>query len=367
MKTIAIIGASNGQLPICKKAKEMGLYTICFAWKDGAVCRDIVDEFFPISLMNADEIVLVCKDKNVDGVVTNASDFTSRICAYVAERLNLPTTSYEKILTIQNKLSVRECTNKLKDVLPVQSYAYEEGKYPNSYPCIVKPVIGTSKIGVSFAANKVSFDMAIEYAKCAGSSDIIIEEYVAGREFSVESLSYKGRHYVVQITDKESSGAPHFVELSHHQPTSLSTKFTNKIRRVIPHILRAVGYTYGASHIEMKIDDGGNLYLIEINPRGGGDHISSDLIRLSTGYDYLRGLIDIALDQFQEPRIEHKMFSGIYYLCEQTKNKKSFFTNDNAFPWIIEKKVEGMEISKAMGNYDRNGYLIYQSNHKIEI
>ena len=367
MKKIAIIGASSGQLPICKKAKEMGLYTICFAWEDGAVCKDVVDEFFPISLVDKDEIVEVCKEEKVDGVVTNASDFTARICAYVAEKLDLPTTSYERILNIQNKLFVREKTNKLVGLLSVQCYAYVEGKHPDSYPCIVKPIVGASKKGVSFVADKDSFDSAIEYAKSAGNNDIIIEEYVVGREFSVECLSYKGKHHVIQITDKESSGAPHFVELSHHQPTSLSTELTNKIKSVVPYILDAVGYTYGASHIEMKIDADGNLYLIEINPRGGGDHISSDLIYLSTDYDYLKGVIDIALGQFKEPKIEQNMFSGIYYLCEQTANRESYFTNDFPYPWMIEKKYDGRGFSKATGNYDRNGYLIYQSDHKIEI
>ena len=46
MKTLAIIGASYLQLPLVKKAKEMGLRTICFAWEDGAVCKDVADKFY---------------------------------------------------------------------------------------------------------------------------------------------------------------------------------------------------------------------------------------------------------------------------------------------------------------------------------
>lgn len=42
---LAVIGASSGQLPICLKAKEMGLEVHCFAWPDGAVCKEIVDFF----------------------------------------------------------------------------------------------------------------------------------------------------------------------------------------------------------------------------------------------------------------------------------------------------------------------------------
>ena len=51
MKKLAIIGASYLQRPLVEKAKEMGLYTICFAWKEGAVCADICDKFYPVSIL----------------------------------------------------------------------------------------------------------------------------------------------------------------------------------------------------------------------------------------------------------------------------------------------------------------------------
>ena len=49
-KRLAIIGASMGQIEICKKAKKIpDLETYCFAWDKGAVCKDLVDYFIPIS------------------------------------------------------------------------------------------------------------------------------------------------------------------------------------------------------------------------------------------------------------------------------------------------------------------------------
>ena len=49
-KKIAIIGASYLQLPLVEKAKEMGLETHCFAWSEGAVCKNVADYFYPISI-----------------------------------------------------------------------------------------------------------------------------------------------------------------------------------------------------------------------------------------------------------------------------------------------------------------------------
>ena len=74
MIRIAIIGASYLQLPLVKKAKEMGLETHCFAWDEGAVCKDFVDFFYPISILEKELILEVCRNKSIDGIVSIASD-----------------------------------------------------------------------------------------------------------------------------------------------------------------------------------------------------------------------------------------------------------------------------------------------------
>ena len=73
-KKLAIIGASIGQLPICKKAQEMNLETFCFAWDKGAICKPFVDHFYPISILEKDKIADICREiHNISGVVSNAS------------------------------------------------------------------------------------------------------------------------------------------------------------------------------------------------------------------------------------------------------------------------------------------------------
>ena len=66
MKKIAIIGASYLQLPLVLKAKEMGLETHCFAWEEGAVCKEICDFFYPISILDKEIILDICKNINLE-------------------------------------------------------------------------------------------------------------------------------------------------------------------------------------------------------------------------------------------------------------------------------------------------------------
>ena len=361
---LAIIGASTGQLPLTLKAKELGHTVISFAWDDGAVCKEYADKFYPISILEKDKIVEACRQEGVQGVVSNASDLTSEIASYVASQLGLIANDYEKFQFVRDKAKMRELTNDIPNLCQVKSHLYEEGMEVD-YPCIVKPTVGSSKKGVSFVNNKEELKKAVDYARSDGDAVILIEKFVGTREFSVESISYKGKHHILQMTDKENDGAPHFVELSHHQPADLSEAVKEKVKQIVPEILNRVGLINGASHIEMKIDQEDNIYLIELNPRGAGDQICT-LIGESIGYDYLKAMIDVALGTFEEPKVSHKSYAGIYFLCKQRANRLKYFLEKQ--PWEIARSyTPGTELTYAVDNYTRNGYIIYKADKKIVI
>ena len=365
MEKLAIIGAAHGQLPLCLKAKEMGIETICFAWDDGAVCKDYVDKFYPISVLEKEKILSICMQEQIDGVVSNASDLLTEIVSYISENMGLIGNPYDTVCKMKNKYYIRELLKETNIVKPIKFIKYNT-EASTTYPCVVKPISGSSKKGVYYVSSKEEIDSVISKVK-AITDNILIEEYIDGREISVETISFQNKHYVLQITDKDSAGAPHFVELGHHQPADLSQELSERIHKIIPQLLDTVGFCNGATHIELKIDNENNIYLIEINPRGGGDEISSKLVELSTGYDYIKGMINVALGYFETPLILSHNYAGIYYLCNQVKERFEFFKNADNQDWLIEKKIIDYNLTVATGNYDRNGYLIYKSNKKIEI
>ena len=363
---LAVIGASIGQLPICLKAKEMGLETHCFAWPEGAICKNVVNHFYPISIFERDTIVNICRELGVNGIVSNASEVTAEVVSYLSENLGLNGTPYNVLEKLHDKLLVRQLSESVQGLSKPMYYQYE-GHDRGIYPCVVKPCEGSSKAGVSFVKNKDEFQDALKYAQNSTNGGIIVEEYIKGKELSVESISYKGHHQVIQITDKDSSDAPHFVELGHHQPASISPEVEGKIKTIVPKILTAIEYTNGASHIEVKYN-GQDIYLIEVNLRGGGDDISNKLVQLSSGIDYLRCMIEVSLDTFKEPiKISEPSFAGIYYLCKQTEAYLPFFEQARDKEWFVEGEIKNRELKESHSNYERDGYLIYKSNHKITL
>ena len=90
MKKIVIIGANSFQNPLILKAKEMGYETHVFAWQDGSIGERTADYFYPISIVEKDEILEKCREIQPDAVVTIASDLANITVQYVASRLGLP-------------------------------------------------------------------------------------------------------------------------------------------------------------------------------------------------------------------------------------------------------------------------------------
>ena len=366
VRKIAIIGASTGQIKLYEKARALGYYVIGIAWDKGAICKPLADKFYPISIMEKERIVDVCREENVCGVVSNASDLPTLISSYVAEKLGLNGCPYEVMKMLMDKLYVRSISRRIIGLTPIRSYLYNDNSaLPQFLPCIVKPVCNGGKTGLSYAATIEEFNVAIEYARKNSEGDIMVEEYIPGREVSVESISNRGNHYVVQITDKENTGAPHFVELSHHQPADLSRVQREQICKIITDLLNVVGFTDGPTHIELKIHQD-KIYLIEINMRGGGDEISNRLVELSTGYDYVSAMIRVATRTFFFPHVKNRHFAGIYFLTKQTKDRLPFFMAAKDKSWYIDGEIFSLDLQNSLGNAMKNGYLIYQSTKKIE-
>lgn len=370
MKKIAILGASYLQLPLVLKARELGIETHCFAWDNAeAVCKDEADYFYPVSVLETEKILTACRAIGIDGITTIATDIcVPTICA-VAEKLGLTANSVWSGFVSTNKSAMREAFVKNGIDSPkftsVNNYNRETfGGF--SFPLIVKPTDRSGSRGVSKVGDHLELKAAIETS--IGESlekKAIVEEFIEGTEVSVECISWKGQHYLLAITDKITTGAPHFVELEHHQPSHHTAKTQLGIKEATFAALDALDIAYGASHSEFKITKEGKIVAIEVGARMGGDFIGSHLVQLSTGYDFLKGVLDVALNQFETPDLRTAHFSGVYFLCKESESLLPYFERKNSFDF--EKKILKTDLHYISNSNDRSGYLIYQDSKKITL
>lgn len=377
IKKLAVIGASYLQLPLVQKAKQMGLEVHCFAWAEGAVCKELADYFYPISIVEKEEILKVCQEVGINGICTIASDVAAPTVAYVANKMKLVGNEYTAAVKANNKYQMREAFMKVgvpcpkfMMVTPETLHTPEviDGLREFQYPMITKPSDRSGSLGVTKIMKPAEFYPAVELAmEKSFKHQAMIEEFIEGREISVEFISYNGKHYPLQITDKVTTEAPHFVELEHHQPSTLSDEMFATIYDMTKSALDALGLTNGASHAEYKITHDGRIAIMEIGGRMGGDFIGSDLVRLSTGYDFVKGVIDVALGEFTEPVITLNMCSGVYFLCKETEHLKTTIENWQTNPSFIDGKITDLELREVTCSADRSGYVIYSSKKRLKL
>lgn len=375
IKKLAVIGASYLQLPLVQKAKEMGLEVHCFAWEEGAVCKEFADYFYPISIVEKKEILNICQEVGINGICTIASDVAAPTVAYVANKMNLVGNDYKAAVRANNKYQMREAfmkagvpCPKFMMVTPETLHTPEvlDGLRVFKYPMITKPSDRSGSLGVTKIMNPTEFYPGVELAmEKSFKHQAMVEEFIEGREISVEFISYNGKHYPLQITDKVTTEAPHFVELEHHQPSTLSDEMFATIYDITKSALNALGLTNGASHAEYKITKDGRIAIMEIGGRMGGDFIGSDLVKLSTGYDFVKGVIDVALGEFTEPVKTLNMCSGVYFLCKETEHLKTTIENWQTNPSFVEGNITDTQLREVTCSADRSGYVIYKSSKKV--
>jgi len=369
MKKIAIIGASYLQLPLVQKCKEMGIETHCFAWEEGAVCKEISDYFYPVSIIDKEQILKICKEIGIDGITSIASDVAVPTVCYVSEKMDLIGNTFQSSVLCTNKYLMRTCFLDNNIASPRFIVANDLNSIGHlKFPLIVKPTDRSGSRGVQRIDIDNELKHAIDRAKVESfSKEVIIEEFISGQEISVESISWKGKHYIITITDKVTSGEPYFVELEHHQPSLLSKDIIDNVKDQTIKALNALGVNYGASHTEFKISNEGKLFIIEIGARMGGDFIGSDLVFLSTGYDYLKSTINIALGQFEMPQMLDEKYSGVYFLSKETERLLQIIQNTGNYNEILVSEITDTELHYVKCSADRSGYFIYQSGKKFKI
>lgn len=297
-RNLAIIGASYLQLPLIERAKEMGYTTHVFAWAAGDVGEAAADVFYPISIVEKDVILEKCREIGICGICSIASDLAMLTVNYVANALGVVCNSADATMKSTNKYLMRQAFEKNGDPSPKSILVDAETDLSIldlRYPVIVKPTDRSGSRGIYKLDTPENLVQAVASAMEQGfEKKALIEEFAEGQEYSIEYISFQGQHHFLAATQKYTTGAPHFIETGHREPAPLSEGRLAAIQRIVPHALDSLGLRNGASHTELKIADDDTIRLIEIGGRMGGDCIGSDLVRYSTGYDFVRMVIQVA-------------------------------------------------------------------------
>ncbi|MFE3525746.1 ATP-grasp domain-containing protein [Streptomyces sp. NPDC059161] len=239
---------------------------------------------------------------------------------------------------------------------------------------ILKPVDGNGGTGVHLACTEGELAKAWAWAggartgfawpQATDASGVLAEEFLTGQEFSVESLSAAGRHQVLAVTRKHTSGAPHFVETGHDLPAMLTPAQNQVVLDATLNALDAVGYAWGPCHTEVMLaEDGERATVVEINARQGGDQIW-ELVHHVTGIDMLQAaVLALAHGVLPGPGVALAGGAAIRYLTPRSGRVTSVrgVAEARAIEGVIrigELREVGDEVVPLGDSWNRAGHVV---------
>jgi len=368
-KSVMIFGVGSLQKSIIEHCKKKGLFIVGIDPDENAVCKDIVDSFEIVDGNDYDKTLNVAKKHNIQGLITAATDKPLVMMARIAKDLDLSFYTVETAQYSTDKYLMKQKFNEFN--IPcakgfIVNHETDIDVLKIDYPVIIKPRDNSGSRGVISCENLKALKKSIkETFKFTKKGNILVEEFIEGQEYSVESIHYKDKSHVIQITEKKTTKFPYNVELGHLQPASVTLRQKLDIEDVIIKIAKALGFENCASHTELKINSKG-IKIIETSPRLGGDFISSTLVPLSTGVNMEDLLIDISI---KKPLVNK------YYLPKKNVNAAIIFfelkeglivdnvnldeINDikSIYAWSFDLK-KGNKINKITSSLNRYGYAI---------
>lgn len=367
-----VLAAGLLQIDVIEKAKRMGYYVLAVDGNPKAPGFNVADKAICADIVNEETMLKIARDEHVDGVIHPCSEVSMAVMGRINDELGLSGISREQAICATNKHLMRKAFEKGNAPSPNSILAQDAedawSRLQNEFDtdAILKPSRNSGSRGIAkVSRNMDKGDFIRAYDEALSESrdhSVLIEQFIEGPEFSIEMIVWQGDIHVLTVTDKKTTGAPHFVELGHNQPSCFSATDVETLKAAAVAGVSALGVNNCACHAEAKLMNG-KAYLMEVGARLGGDFISTELTHLSTGIDMVAAAIDVALGV--EPDLSAKEEPKgvcIRYFCPKPGKLVSIsntevLNNPHVYLWEIYPK-EGDVIPAVTSSLCRSGHVI---------
>ena len=301
MKKLMVMGAGTYQVPLIKKAREMGVYTIVvsipgkypgFAFADEICYEDTVDY---------ERILEIAREKQIDGIVTAGTDVAVITIGKVCDELGLTGLSFEAAQIASNKIRMKKKyeeygvrTARFREV-SFEDDMYEKTKELH-FPLIFKAVDTSGSRGIIRVDSVDEFEEARSVVRANTRTDyFIIEEFIEGREFGAQAFVYHGEvKFILPHGDYVFQGDTG-VPIGHFAPYELGDGIIEDAKVQLEKAIEAMGLDNCAINADFILKDD-KTYVLELGGRSGATCLA-ELVSIYYGFDYYEKLVLAALGE----------------------------------------------------------------------
>lgn len=301
MKKLMIMGAGIYQVPLIKKAKEMGIYTIVVSIPGNYPGFALADKIYYENTVDYEKILELARQEQIDGIVTAGTDVAVITIGKVCDELGLSGLSFEAAQIASNKILMKEKyeeygvrTARFREVAFADDM-YEKAKDLN-FPLIFKAVDTSGSRGIIRVDSIEEFEAARAVVKANTRTDFfIIEEFIEGEEFGAQAFVYNGEvKFILPHGDYVFHGDTG-VPIGHFAPYMLADEVIEDAKVQLEKAIEAMGLDNCAINADFILKDG-QTYVLELGGRSGATCLA-ELVSIYYGYDYYEKLILAALGE----------------------------------------------------------------------
>lgn len=301
MKKLMIMGAGIYQVPLIKKAKEMGIYTIAVSIPGNYPGFALADQVCYENTVDYERILEVAKREQIDGIVTAGTDVAVITIGKVCDELGLPGLGFEAAKISSNKILMKE----KYEEYGVRTARFRRLRFDDDMhaavkdlqlPLMFKAVDSSGSRGIIRVDSEEEFEEARKIVRATSRTDeYIIEEFVEGEEFGAQAFVLDGEvKFILPHGDYVFHGDTG-VPIGHFAPYMLGEEIVADAREQLALAVKAMGLNNCAINADFILKDG-KTYVLELGGRSGATCLA-ELVSIYYGYDYYEKLILAALGE----------------------------------------------------------------------
>ncbi|WP_051484390.1 ATP-grasp domain-containing protein [Shewanella waksmanii] len=310
VKHLLVLGAGADQVYMIQTAQSMGIKTVAVDLNPQAPGLFLADYSKAIDFSDVKSVIDYCESLieqgvNLAGVATMGSDIPHLI-AQIASHFNWRGPSQETARWATHKYQMKRRLVTMG--IPVPSFALVQTESDvmrnwQDWRCekvIIKPTDRAGSRGVRIIADQTDIQDALTHAKSFSlNNEILLEEYIPGRQISTESIIVEQRSCTPGFADRVYEGMecfwPNIMENGGWLPSSLTSTEKHDICLLVEKTARALGVNCGVAKGDVVICPSRGPMIIEMAARLSGGDFAASLVPLATGINYVKSVINLAL------------------------------------------------------------------------
>ena len=301
MRKILMLGGAYSQVPAIKRAKEMGYYVITCDYLSTNPGHAFADEYADISTTDKESVLQFAKANAVDGIIAYASDPSAMTAAYVSDQLRLSGADCKSTRLLSEKDLFRQFQKENGFFTPdfysiTKLDELEHIISTINYPCMVKPVDSSGSKGVRRIDSQTGLRKAVEdaftFSRCGR---VIIEQCIETpyNQFHGDGVVIDGQIAFIALGEQRFKNS---VPIGTSFPARIDEKLMKNVYEEVSRMIKCSGFWCGGINVEVRVTAQGEIYIIEIGPRTGGNYIPQ-LMQLATGEDEMTAVLQIAMGE----------------------------------------------------------------------